>query len=346
MRRLSPIALALVTAACSGELRQEPLSVDEIWDGEAAPNIPGEDIAWAERGVEGVYGLPREGEPGIADLIAILPTEALGVGDSDMFVSPDTGFATDQCRGGAPTVTSELPMTIEAVVTLHPRQYMKVTICGQDERHYGVYTVEDDTGGIIVLRDGRVAPFSFGDRVRMTVHAATLTFGREVDTRAVLVADVEPLPDPPDPILYRTSTEPFTTDDIGQVLQVDGYVHVEPTNLNFNSMILTSEPYSRDQGEGATGELLQCIRTCEVRCLDDCPSPEACAGICPDLCVRNESEFVEADLPVCWMIGIDAELGRRGFQPEYGSRVRVRGPVVNNFDVQMWVISPGQATVY
>lgn len=343
MRLPAFIAGVAILAGCSADLRQTAVSPEQIWPDDPVALAPSEEIAYADRADGAVYGLPESDRASIADLIATFPQEGLSSRDPNVFVSPDTEFATDQCRGGTPTVVRDLPMTIDAVVTLHPRQYMKVEICGQDERHYGVYTVEDDTGGIIVLRDSRVAPFSFGDRVRLTVHATTLTFGLEPDTRAILVADVEKLPVANAPIVYSRTSEPFDTDDIGSTLQVDGYVHVEPTNLNFNSMILTSEPFSRGQGEGQTGDVLQCMRTCEVRCLDGCPSSEACADICPDLCLRNDAQFSEDDLPVCWMIGIDAELGRRGFAPEYGTRMRVRGPVVNNFDVQLWVISPGQA---
>ena len=47
------------------------------------------------------------------------------------------------------------------MVALHPRQYLKVPVCNQDERNYGSYVVVDDTGGqleqlnreIVALRD-------------------------------------------------------------------------------------------------------------------------------------------------------------------------------------------------
>ncbi|MFT6400290.1 MAG: hypothetical protein ACJAYU_005061 [Bradymonadia bacterium] len=338
------LTLGALTAAC-GDARTVATPVDEIWGSEPVRITADEAIEFADREAGAIYGLPRDGMASVADLIAVFPEDGQGGGDPNIFIGPNVTIPTDQCRGGAPVVVPELPMTIEAVVTLHPRQYMKVEICGQDERHYGVYTVEDDTGGIIVLRDSRVAPYTFGDRVRLTVDAVTLTFNSDADTRAILVAAVERIPEETgQDVLYRNATEPFTTEYVGQVKQVEGFVHVEPTNLNFNSMVMTSELVSRRQrGEDFTGELLQCVRTCEVQCLTRCPSTEACADICPDACVSEGGVSVPAaDLPVCWLIGIDAELGRRGFQPAYGTELQVRGPVVNNFDVQMWVISPGQ----
>lgn len=338
------LVLGALICAC-GDARTVATPVDEIWNSEPVRITADEVIEFVDRGSGATYGLPRDGMASVADLIAVFPEEGQGGGDPNIFIGPNVTIPTDQCRGGAPVVVPELPMTIEAVVTLHPRQYMKVEICGQDERHYGVYTVEDDTGGIIVLRDSRVAPYTFGDRVRLTVDAVTLTFNSDADTRAILIADVERIVEEPgQDVLYDSTFEPFGTEHVGQVKQVEGFVHVEPTNLNFNSMVMTSELVSqRQRGETFTGELLQCVRTCEVQCLDRCPSAEACVDICPDACVSQGGVSVPpSELPACWLIGIDAELGRRGFQPAYGSELRVHGPVVNNFDVQMWVISPGQ----
>jgi hypothetical protein len=341
-------ALYLVVFSCSlvacADARETAVAVDEIWPDDPVSITAGEEIAYGDRAEGEVYGLPRDGMSSIADLFEVFPEEGLGGGDPNIFVGPDVIIPTDQCRGGAPVVVPELPMTIEAVVTLHPRQYMKVEVCGQDERHYGVFTIEDDTGGIIVLRDARVAHFTFGDRVRLTIDAVTLTFNSEVDTRAVLISDIERIDAPPTDILFTQLDEPFETEHVGQVLQVEGFVHVPSTALNFNSMMLTSRLVSqRQRDETFTGDLLQCVRTCEVQCLDRCPSAAACADICPDACVSAGGETVpREDLPVCWQLGIGSELGRRGFAPAYGTRIQARGPIVNSFDIQMWIISPGQ----
>ena len=343
--RTLPVVIAAVSILACAEVREDATSVDEIWPEEPLSIVADEEIAYADRGDGVTYGLPRDGMSSIADLFEVFPDEGLGGGDPNIFIGPDVIIPTDQCRGGTPIVVPELPMTIEAVVTLHPRQYMKVEVCGQDERHYGVFTIEDDTGGIIVLRDGRVAHFTFGDRVRLTIDAVTLTFNSEVDTRAVLIADIERIDAPPTEILFESLDEPFATEHVGQVRQIEGFVHVPSTQLNFNSLIVTERLVSqRQRDETFTGDLLQCVRTCEVQCLDQCPSAEACADICPDVCVLSGGETVpREELPVCWQVGIASELGRRGFAPPYGTEIRLRGPIVNSFDIQMWIISPGQA---
>lgn len=349
MRLRGAMVAALLVAAC-GEVRDEVVSVETI-----SPTAPVEDsidesIQFASRG-ELAYGLPREGQAAIADLVALFPTDPTGVNDPDIFVAPGIEAPTESCRGGRFGEVPELPMEIEGIVTLHPRQYMKVPICGQDERHYGVYTIEDDTGGVVVLRDSRVAPFSFGDRIRLRVEGIMLTFGLETDTRAVLISDYTVLDDPPpsgdgiaEPgtVLYAPTTEPFGDDDVTRVREIEGFVYDVPTNDNFNSMVITAREIPPNAGDALEGEQLTCVRSCQLPCRSLCNSGNVCEGMCRDICADNGNTFVEDELGACWNVGIDSELGRRGFQPEFGRHVRIRGPVVNSFDVQIWVNSLGQ----
>ena len=344
--------LALGVAGC-GELRDQPGDLNELFPGEAIEDTVDESITFASR-ADVMYGLPRDGMASVGDLIAVFPTEPTAVDEPDIFVAPGVEAPTDQCRGGGFVQSDGLPLELEVVVTLHPRQYMKVPICGQDERHYGVYVVEDDTGGIVVLRDSRVAPFTFGDRLRLRVDGVMFTFGLETDTRAVLISDYEVLSVSPagdngapnGTVLYQETDARFGADDIGRVRQVEGFIYQKPTNDNFNSTVVTSyevPAYGDDPLEGAA---LQCVRTCQLRCRDACDGGDAtgpiCDDACRDNCAQNDNDFIEDDLPTCWPIGIDFELGRRGFSPDVGRRVRVRGPVVNSFDVQIWVNSLGQ----
>lgn len=343
---------AIVGWGC-GEIREQPGELDQLFPTEAVEDNINEPIEFVSRS-ETMYGLPRDGMASVADLIAVFPTEPTAVDEPDIFVAPGVDAPTDQCRGGGFVESDGLPLELEVVVTLHPRQYMKIPICGQDERHYGVYTIEDDTGGIVVLRDSRVAPFTFGDRLRLRVDGVMFTFGLETDTRAVLISDYEVLDvtpaiegaAPDGTVLYEDTNERFGPDDIGRVRQVEGFVYLKPTNDNFNSMALTSYEVPFFDESTLEGESLQCVRTCQLRCRNTCDAGEAtgqvCDDACRDNCVRNDNTFVEADLPTCWPVGIDAELGRRGFSPNVGRHVRVRGPVVNSFDVQIWVNSLGQ----
>lgn len=350
MRARVALLAAFVAAAC-GEVRETSVPLEQISPVEPVEDAIDESIAFESR-AEFAYGLPRDGQAAIGDLVALFPTEPTGFDEPDVFVAPGIEAPTPSCRGGAFVELDELPMEIEGIVTLHPRQYMKVPICGQDERHYGVYTIEDDTGGVVVLRDSRVAPFTFGDRIRLRVEGIMLTFGLETDTRAVLISDYTVLSDPPPSgdgiaapgtVLYEATEEPFGDDDITRVKQIEGFVFQVPTNDNFNSMIITSTDVAPNPGATLEGEQLTCVRSCQLPCRSNCSSGAVCEAMCRDLCSDNDNVFDAELLGTCWNVGIDAELGRRGFQPEFGTRLRVRGPVVNSFDVQIWVNSLGQA---
>ncbi len=346
------LGAALALGACV-DPREDPLSGEEIWGTGDAPEPAAAQIDYRERRDGAGYGLPRPGQKGIADLIALFPTEEAGFNDPDIFAAPGVfdGPGAFQCRGGSPRVVNELPIEIEAVVTIYPRQYMKVTVCGQDERHYGSFTLEDDTGGIVVLRDSRVTPWSYGDRVKVKVNALMLTFGRDLDTRAILLSDIEPAPQAIEggqvikPIFFEKKSEPFTAADASRVKQIEGFVHIQPTNDNFGSLVLTSTPIPVGVG-GQTfqGEALQCVRSCEFACQQGpCESALVCGDACAEACLRLGGTSVSNDaLPKCWMVGVDSELQRRGFFPSVGARLQIRGPVVNNFDRAMWLLDLGQ----
>ncbi|MFT4702864.1 MAG: hypothetical protein ACI81R_000551 [Bradymonadia bacterium] len=354
--RLPPLALAalgLAFVACS-DVRENPVPADELFPPSAVQDDVQEPITYASS-EQLVYGLPRGDMSSIAELIAVLPQSATGVNDPDTFVGPGVNITTDQCRGGAPAVSMALPMVVEGVVTLHPRQYMKVLICGQDEKFYGSYTIEDDTGGIVVLRDSRVAPFTFGDRVRLTVSGVMLTFGLSPNTRAVLISDYEVLPveqtlagqAPWGTVLYQPLTESITDDSpvFTRTQQIEGWVFSEPTNDNFNSMVITSERIEpTDPDLRPTGAALQCALTCQIECEQNCADAAACDSLCRSTCIDDQT-FDNQEFPACWQVGIDAELGRRKFAPEAGTHVRVTGPAVDSFDQQLWVISLGQVEV-
>lgn len=132
----------------------------------------------------------------------------------------------------------ELPVTIEGVVTLHPRYFVKPAICGEDERYYGSFFIEDATGGILVLRDSRISPFSYGDRVKLRVKGVTKFF----DYMAVLSFDELEITtgDELTPISYVEIDREFEGDDKGEVVRIRGEVVSEATNNNFNELKLKS----------------------------------------------------------------------------------------------------------
>jgi len=145
-----------------------------------------------------------------------------------------------------PDVFDELPATIEGVVTLHPRFYQKHAICGQDERFYGSFFIQDASGGIMVLRDSRVAQFTLGDRVRMDVIGAYANgFGEGFDA-IIAFENLENLgPYKPDDagrgMIHSDDigARDFAVSDIGQVRTIEGFIVSEATNNNFNEMLVS-----------------------------------------------------------------------------------------------------------
>ena len=132
--------------------------------------------------------------------------------------------------------SSALPIDTWAMVTLHPRLYYKTQGCdrGSDEKYYGSYFVEDESGGIFVLNDSKVAHVEMGDRVHIRVQAVAESFGLErVMTHEILEVERGPFP-----IKYTraTATSPsgpgeWEYDDLSllnKVVRVEGIVIDEP----------------------------------------------------------------------------------------------------------------------
>jgi hypothetical protein len=199
---------------------------------------------------------------------------------------------------------NELPATIRGVVTLE-HHYEKVSLCGEDHRFYGVYTLQDETGTIMVLKDSRIADFTFGDRVEIEVLGLAKSFGR-----LMVVADRnEKILETDAATPYEALDQEFSTRMLGETYaneleqnpqvcwdyigsygvskafgvlpgfnrtyRVRGEVVTEPTSQNFNAMTLRRE-------------------------------------------VNGENRF--------WTVSLGLELGRRGVGVETGDRVQATGP--------------------
>lgn len=358
---LGPLSLVLllVLPACD-DAKSTLLTADQIWDGEVITHEAQQPITFADRADGASYGLPRPGEPGIADLIAIY-NDVLGGQRSYAFAQSvyERGDPPlQECRfDGATTSTARLPLTFEGVVTYHPRRFFKVEVCAaeEDERNWGAFTVEDDTGGILVLRLGRTTNFSFGDRVRITVTGIMLTFSRDSDTRAILSYTMEKLsgdsPDQDMPILYEEQSTPFVAADVGRVHQIEGFVNQSPNNANFNTMLLSDVRTAADPSlfpPSPTRKQYDCLNGCVSRCrASGCTLGVACDAVCRSRCVEQDfAVLADYDTPTtCWSSNIDIDLGRRGFTVEQGARIQATGPVINNFDRQLWVYSPNQVQI-
>jgi len=328
-----------LATACTAEPRTERLD-DVLWPTAPTTRETVEPVTYVERTAGVGYALPADGADGIADLIALFPEGEVGRDDPNIFVSDVDAF---NCASGKVEARAELPMEVEGVVTLHPRQYQKSPICDQDERHYGSFTIEDDEAGIVVLRDSRVADFTVGDRVRLKVTALMLSYYRRPETRLVVAADVTRI-DPPSadvgrPVLYTDQTTPFAGEDVGFTRRVEGWVVQTPTNNNYGALMVGT----RFPGLPGMGEIDPiCESQCRGRCDRKC-SPTACADtVCPALCRDGAVDVDEDDIPECWEINLDPELVRRSVTPEVGTHLAATGPVVDSFGLKIWVQRVGQ----
>ncbi len=205
----------------------------------------------------------------------------------------------------------ELPATIEGIVTLAPTQYEKVDICGEEQRYYGAYVLQDETGAVKILKDSEVADFQVGDRVRLDVLGVQKSFEMANviafdDEEVVAEADEANAPGVPYQPLEDSYTRYFECgrffdappEDLGNSFRVSGRVCQEPTNRNFSQMI-----------------------------------------------VQKGDQACDADQPIDWAVSLTAELGRRAFEIERGELITVTGPVYGgacSYGLEMLVTRPGQ----
>ena len=188
----------------------------------------------------------------------VLGDEGYPMGSGEALYDPDDPNSTradGECDdyGNIVEKVADEPMQIEGVVTLHPRYFQKVSVCGQDQRFYGSFFLqdasscaegsddctEDQTGGILVLRDGRVTGFSYGDRVSLRVRAIMTSFGQP----AVLMYDQEEVVEPGNvyDVYYETLDREFEISDASEVRRIEGTITSEPTSDNFNELVLEGD---------------------------------------------------------------------------------------------------------
>ncbi len=216
-----------------------------------------------------------------------------------------TGGACDN-RGNEVTTLAELPKTIEGIVTLHPRYFQKVSFCGQDERFYGSYFIQDSTRGILVLKDSRVSDFTYGDKVKLRVRGLVKFF----DTYAVIVSDNEEVLERKNPVYFKEIPFRDLTDaDIGENLRLTGRVAGLPTNTNFNELCLVAQDAADDSA------------------CDYCDSGE---GACPGRV----------------LVSLDREIGQRQTDFfKIGDVMQITGPSVNSFGNKLLVARMGQIKI-
>ncbi|MCA9494855.1 MAG: hypothetical protein KC621_33230 [Myxococcales bacterium] len=209
------------------------------------------------------YGFPGSSGGGLADFI-----DRHYPADGTLFeegASPPPG-----CDFG---VDPELPEQLTGVVTLHPRYYFKTSGCTvlSDEKYYGSYFIGDDSGGLFVLGDSKVAHFDVGDVVTLNVRGVRTLFGLNL----IYAHDVVDVQREGRAICFQRALEPLGDADVGQVRRVEGVVVSE------------TDTFGEFTVEDAFGN-------------------------------RH-------------VVGLDAELNRRGVTWPVGTRLQVTGPVLYSF---------------
>lgn len=364
MRRMLGFGMlvAAVFAGCGSDVRDE---TDSFWDLEGTDDPVAAPINFKSRD-DGSYGLPRDGQPSIQAVLDIMLAAAPNASVSEA-AQAASNYTNQDCSSSNATVTDQLPITVEGVVTLHPRQFFKKLICAQDQRFYGSFVIEDDTAGITILRDSRVAPFTFGDRVRVTIDAMTAGFNNA--ERVVFVADIEVLSTGAGgEVLYQTASESFAdtpADDLlGKVFRAEGNLFQRPTNNNFGALIISSRSWAELPAQPASDATISsaCVEFCRSQCRSKCPveggevvNPQGATvdlcneQLCPALCEGEGTQWSDSktdELPICWEVNIDSELTRRGaLDFPIDTRMRVTGPVVDSFGRKILAIRLGQIEV-
>jgi hypothetical protein len=302
---------AIALSACSSA-PDEPGDLDDRY-GEVETTSTSEPVEFTEEPYEftgpdtiGGFEIQQNGqaEP-YGDLYSLFPTsDFVWYGASAASAYPVEGICDENAN--EVVTLDELPLEIEGTVTLHPRYFQKTEFCGSEERYYGSYLMQDASGGVLVLRDGRVANFTFGDRVRLKVHALMKFF----DSYAVVASVDEEVVERGGAVYYEEIDRDLNEGDIGKVVRVRRRVVSAPTSANFNEMCMV--PINGDD-DG-----------CDPRCLDN------------DQCLAQRQQTV---------VSIDRELGQRQPEPiEEGQILEVTGPVVNSFGLRILVSRLGQLT--
>jgi hypothetical protein len=178
------------------------------------------------------YDFPSDPNDGIGALkSAVFPVPRTTGSDTLRFGPDDAAISTRGCRVES---VNALPFDIEGVVTVHPRYYFKSSGCDWDseEKFYGSFFIQDETGGVMVLGDTKVAHFDIGDRVRLRARGAKTGF----DLDQIYTYDLLEIVERDVPIFYEETEEPFQCDrtapidwdacDVGRVKRVTGTVVV------------------------------------------------------------------------------------------------------------------------
>lgn len=250
-----------------------------------------------------------------------------------------TGFGYDVTRKFAPgeakadgcatwITDNALPKEFWAMVTLHPRLYYKGVGCVPDaypirdgdgdeldidseEKYYGNFFVEDDSGGLFILNDSKVAHFRMGDRVKLRVRG----IGERFDLESIVSHEILEIDRGPHPIAWSWAG---TTECAGVPANFDP---TDPADLAaFQAADIECE-YDEPAQHGK-------VLRVEGRVLSN---PDTFGSF---HLIDDEGEIHQ--------ISLDSELNRRKVRFPVGSRIRVTAPVLNSFGNSLIIMKIGQ----
>jgi len=198
------------------------------------------------------YDIPANPADGIAQLLADTIT---GTANQTVFSTaayPSWGGA---CNGWGST--GNLPREIEAVVTILPRSYFKSNGCApnnnfNDEKYYGSFFLEDNTGGVFIVGDTKVDLFGPGDKIRIRVHGMRRSF----DLNLIYNWELLDIERDYSPVYYQPATS-LGAADVGETRRVVGEVVTEPDT--FGSFQIRPDGVDPLQCDPETGRFFQCV---------------------------------------------------------------------------------------
>lgn len=292
----SALALAALLSACGSP--EEPVSSLEPRYGTASTTSTVEPVAYTDTPYDFTGPTP------IADLYDLIDA-SLGNQRVWFGTAPSAPFPfSGPCDtfGTEVATLPELPAEIEGIVTLHPRYFLNLSFCQSEERFYGSYFIEDQSGGILVLKDSRISDFRMGDRVKLKANSLAYNFGAYAVLGRV---DEEVVSRGHEIHAEYIGDRLLTAEDIGKTVTIRRELATGATNYNFSELCLVPEgtDYS----------------PCDPRCIAN----EQCLG---SLLVSLDREIEQRDPVVL----------------EPGDVLEITGPVTNSFGLRLLVARAGQ----
>ena len=140
---------------------------------------------------------------------------------------------------------------------------------------------------------------------------------------------------------HRILVLEFGGSDIGRTRRISGHILDYPTNLNFSTMVIGDQDIPAVDADGSSVCGTYCRPSCSDLCVGSNTSDLCSERICPYLCSLYDAEdrsadadpiaFLEAQMPVCWVVGFNQELMRRGYDFRDAKRLQATGPVLQDY---------------